>query len=110
MELGHLRSRVGLSLLGAAVVDDILVILLLSLAAIMAGGEGSILLTIGRMMVYLIAAAFLGLKLLPWLAVRVARLPISQGLIAYTNSSIACLPISHNLSNTFTIAQVSILQ
>jgi Kef-type K+ transport system membrane component KefB len=83
MELGHLRSRVGLSLLGAAVVDDILVILLLSLAAIMAGGEGSILLTIGRMMVYLIAAAFLGLKLLPWLAVRVERLPISQGLIAF---------------------------
>lgn len=83
MELGHLRSRVGLSLLGAAVVDDILVILLLSLAAIMAGGEGSILLTVGRMVVYLIAAAYLGLKLLPWLAVRVERLPISQGLIAF---------------------------
>ena len=83
MELGHLRSRVGISLLGAAVVDDILVILLLSVAAIATGGEGSVLLTVLRMAVYLVAAAYLGLKLIPWLAVRVERLPISQGLVAF---------------------------
>lgn len=89
MELGYLRSRVGLSLLGAAVVDDILVILLLSVAAITSGGEGSILLTLGRMVLYLVAAAYLGLKLLPWLAVRAERLPVSQGLIAF--ALIICL-------------------
>ncbi|MBP8000860.1 MAG: cation:proton antiporter [Chloroflexi bacterium] len=89
MELGQLRSRVGLSLLGAAVVDDILVILLLSIGAILAGGEGNILLTIGQMGLYLVAAAVLGLKLIPWLAIRVERLPISQGLVAF--ALVVCL-------------------
>jgi Kef-type K+ transport system membrane component KefB len=40
MELGVLRSRVGLGMLGAAVFDDVLVILLLSISAIMFGGSG----------------------------------------------------------------------
>ena len=40
MELKVLRTRVGLTLLGAAVFDDILVILLLSLASIFATGGG----------------------------------------------------------------------
>ncbi|MBK9051305.1 MAG: cation:proton antiporter [Chloroflexi bacterium] len=93
MELGVLRSRVGLTLLGAAVFDDILVILLLSVAAILAGGAaagaGSILLTMLWMVVYLVAAAVIGLKLIPWLAIRVERLPISQGLIAF--ALVVCL-------------------
>ena len=40
MELGVLRSRVGLALLGAAVVDDVLAILLLSLFIAVATGGG----------------------------------------------------------------------
>jgi Kef-type K+ transport system membrane component KefB len=93
MELGVLRSRVGLTLLGAAVFDDILVILLLSVAAILAGGAaagaGSIVATMLWMVVYLVAAAFIGIKLIPWLAIRVERLPISQGLIAF--ALVVCL-------------------
>ncbi len=93
MELGVLRTRVGLSLLGAAVFDDILVILLLSVAAILAGGAAagfsSILMTMLWMILFLVGAMLIGDKVLPWLAIRVERLPISQGLIAF--ALVVCL-------------------
>ncbi|MCP4362896.1 MAG: cation:proton antiporter, partial [Chloroflexi bacterium] len=87
MELNVLRSRVGLALLGAAVFDDILVILLLSIASIFASGGsgegGSVIVTIVRMVGYLIGAAVLGYYLIPRLAVWVNKLRIFQGLVAF---------------------------
>ena len=87
MELKVLRSRVGLALLGAAVFDDILVILMLSVSIILvggtAGGLGSIAITILSMVGYLLVASLLGLWLLPRLASWINRLPISQGLLAF---------------------------
>ena len=88
MELNVLRSRVGLALLGAAVFDDILVILLLSVTSLLfaGGGGGSgveILLTVLRMVAYLVGASLIGALLLPRLARFVNRLPISQGTIAF---------------------------
>ncbi len=87
MELNVLRSRVGLALLGAAVFDDILVILLLSLASIFvgstAGGIGFILETVLRIVLYLAVASALGFFLLPPIAARINSLPISQGMLAF---------------------------
>lgn len=86
LEMGKLRSRVGLGLLGAAVFDDILVILGLSLSVILvsgaAGGVGQILLTLGSMVGYLLVAIVLGMWLLPRLVSWIDYLPISQGTIA----------------------------
>jgi Kef-type K+ transport system membrane component KefB len=84
IELKVIRSRVGLGLLGAAVFDDILVILLLSsFLALIGGGSGilSIALVIGRMVLFLGLATLIGLYVLPWLARATAKLPISQGLV-----------------------------
>ncbi|MCL4867734.1 MAG: cation:proton antiporter [Anaerolineae bacterium] len=87
MELGVLRTRVGLALLGAAVFDDILVIVLLSAAVIWLGGAAagvsSILMTIASMAGFLLVASLIGLTVLPWLARRVERLPINQGLVTF---------------------------
>ena len=86
IELNVLSSRVGLALLGAAVFDDILVILLLSVTSLLVGGEGGILdiiLTILRMIGFLIGAAVLGFYLLPRLVTWINRLPISQGTVAF---------------------------
>lgn len=85
MEMKVLRSRVGLGLLGAAVFDDILVILFLSgFLALQAGGAGlQILLVVVRMAVFLALSVALGLYALPWLARRVSRLPISQGMLSF---------------------------
>jgi Kef-type K+ transport system membrane component KefB len=87
MELNVLRSRVGLALLGAAVFDDILVILVLSISFVLigenAGGLSGVLLTILKMVLYIGAASAIGLWVLPWLAHRINRLPISKGTLAF---------------------------
>jgi len=84
MELKVLRSRVGLSLLGAAVFDDILVILALSLFLAIEAGTGGLAGTLWilvRMIAFLGLSVALGLWALPWLMRHVARLPISQGVL-----------------------------
>jgi Kef-type K+ transport system membrane component KefB len=86
IELKALRSRVGLSLLGAAVFDDILIILFLSVFLALQQGAGStagIVLIVVRMFIFLLPFdRLLGLRVLPWLIRKVARLPISQGLLS----------------------------
>lgn len=87
MELGMLRSRVGMGLLGAAVFDDVLVILLLStFLALESGGGGlsSILLVAGKMVLFLALSVLLGLYAVPRLLSGFARLRISQGLLTVT--------------------------
>lgn len=84
IELKALRTRVGLSLLGAAVFDDILIILLLSVFLALQGGSGGasdVLLIIVRMVLFLLTSVALGLWILPWVIRRFAKLPISQGLL-----------------------------
>lgn len=85
MEMGKLRTRVGLGLLGAAVFDDVLVILLLSTyVALQGGGSGiaSILLVLGKMIVFLVFSAAFGLWVLPRLTRLTSNLPISQGILS----------------------------
>ncbi|HEX6270111.1 MAG TPA: cation:proton antiporter [Anaerolineales bacterium] len=84
MELKVLRSRVGLSLLGAAVFDDILVILSLSIFLAVEAGTGTlsgVLWILIRMIVFLALSVAFGLWGLPWLMRRITRLPISQGVL-----------------------------
>jgi Kef-type K+ transport system membrane component KefB len=85
MELGVLRTRVGLGLLGAAVFDDILVILLLSVALAITGGGGglgSILLIFLRIAIYLAGSVLFGLYALPWLTRVVLKMQISQPMLS----------------------------
>lgn len=97
MELNVLRSRVGLALLGAAVFDDILVILVLSISFVLvgesAGGISGVLLTIVYMILYIAIASAIGLWLLPWFAHKIDRLPISKGTLAFV--LIVCLLYSY---------------
>ncbi|MBN2472507.1 MAG: cation:proton antiporter [Anaerolineae bacterium] len=90
MELDKLRSRVGISMLGAAVFDDVLVVLGLSLFVALAGenagssGLADVAVILLRMVGYLAIASIAGFYLLPdRLARAVERLPISRGLIAF---------------------------
>lgn len=87
MEMNVLQSRVGLALLGAAVFDDILVILFLSVAFVFASGAGGSLATVGTtilsMVIFLAVAIAFGSVALPRLAHWVNRLPISHGILAF---------------------------
>ena len=87
LELGVLRTRVGLAMLGAAVFDDILVILILSITFLLVSGTGggvmAIVTTLGLMIGYLVVASLFGRFLLPTLTTLINRLPASQGTLAF---------------------------
>jgi Kef-type K+ transport system membrane component KefB len=86
IELKMLRTRVGLGLLGAAVFDDILVILLLSVVMATLGGSGglgSIVLIFIKIAAFLGLSAAFGIYGLPWLSRKVANLPVSQGPVSF---------------------------
>jgi Kef-type K+ transport system membrane component KefB len=85
LELGVLRTREGIALLGAAVIDDILVIVLLSVFLALTGGAlgfGAVLMVIVNMLLYLTLAGAIGWFVLPVLTRWVDRQPISEGLAA----------------------------
>ncbi len=63
-EMGLLRSRVGSIILGAAVIDDVLGVVVLSVVLALAG-TGSIWLALGKMVVFLPLAWIIGDKVLP---------------------------------------------
>jgi len=84
MELKVLRSRVGLGLLGAAVFDDVLVILLLSLFfAFTSGADGLLgsLLVLGKMLLFFALAAAFGIWALPRIVRKVRGMPVSQNIL-----------------------------
>jgi Kef-type K+ transport system membrane component KefB len=86
MEMGVLRSREGVALLGGAVVDDVLVILFLSLFLAVAGGGGrgaiTILWVVVKMVAFLALAVAAGARFVPRLVSLVSRLPVSEGVMA----------------------------
>jgi Kef-type K+ transport system membrane component KefB len=87
MELKILRSKVGMGMLGAAVFDDVLVILLLSIVlAVASGGSGflPIVWVFVRMVIFMAGSAAFGIWVLPWSMRKVERLPISQGMLAFS--------------------------
>lgn len=82
MELKVIRNREGVALLGAAVFDDILVILGLSLFVTITiatdnSGVIGLVWVVVRMAMYLVLASLIGTKLIPVSAERIVRLPIS---------------------------------
>lgn len=83
IELRMLRSRVGFGLLGAAVFDDMLVILLLSgfIALHLGGSINEILMVVGKMVVFLSASLAFGYWILPKITKKIQKLPITQGSI-----------------------------
>lgn len=86
IELKALRSRVGFGMLGAAVFDDVLVILFMSsFLAITAGGSGTlqILITLGRMLLFLALSLVFGLWMLPRLVRAVSQTSVSQGVVTF---------------------------
>ncbi len=92
MELGALRSREGTAILGAAVIDDVMGIIALSLVIAFTGagvasgdgmGPGEILLIGARMILFFLLGWFLGRRFLDRVTGRVRTLPTSQPLMAF---------------------------
>ncbi len=86
LELGVLRSREGIALLGAAVVDDVAAIILLSVFIALAMGSGggavAILILLARVIGFVAIFGLVGWLFVPRILDYIDRLPISQGVIA----------------------------
>ena len=86
LELGVLRSREGIALLGAAVVDDVAAIILLSVFIALAMGSGggavAILILLARVTGFVVIFGLVGWLFVPRILDYIDRLPISQGVIA----------------------------
>ncbi len=94
LELGRLRTREGIALLGAAVIDDILVIVGLSVftaLAVSGSGLGAVALQLGRMALVLLAVLLASLYLFPRLATWSMRLRASEGLLATVLAAVLVL-------------------
>ncbi len=85
LELNRLRSREGMALLGAAVIDDVLVILLLSVFVALNGSDAGtpLYLIFIKMAGYLLVAGAVAFWGLPRLVGWISRQPISEGLTAF---------------------------
>ena len=87
MELGALRTREGSTILGAAVIDDVMGIVLLSLVVALARAGGGVSATemgwiVVRMALFFAGAVLLG-RFLERCAAWAERLQVSQGLLAF---------------------------
>lgn len=89
MELGVLQERQGVSILAAAVIDDVLAILVLSFFIAFAvdtggggGGTSEVLQIIGRVGFFFVVALVIGIVVVPWIARWSANAPMSEGVIA----------------------------
>jgi Kef-type K+ transport system membrane component KefB len=82
IELKMIRSRVGYGLLGAAVFDDVLVLLLISIfLAVLSGSTGltGVLIAILKMLLFLGVSTAVGLWVLPFIVRMTQNRSISQG-------------------------------
>ncbi|CAG0998404.1 hypothetical protein ARNL5_03869, partial [Anaerolineae bacterium] len=87
LELGVLHSREGLALLAAAIVDDVLVILFVSIFIAVSPGDlattesRSILEVILRLVSFLTVGSIISWFALPWIVKRVSKTSISAGVL-----------------------------
>ncbi len=68
-EMGHLQSRVGNTILAAAIIDDILGIIALTIMTSMGGGGGSLLLVLGKIVMFLVFCGVVysvGFRIMDW--------------------------------------------
>ncbi|MBB4823406.1 monovalent cation:proton antiporter-2 (CPA2) family protein [Sporosarcina luteola] len=89
-EMNYLKTREGTTILGAAVLDDIVVMIILVFLMSFAGGEEiSLTMLVINKLLFFIFAILIGWKVIPWLMDRLTKLPVSETVIS--SALIICL-------------------
>ncbi|NBI27466.1 cation:proton antiporter [Chengkuizengella marina] len=81
-EMGKLKSKEGTTILGAAVIDDILVIISLAFLMSLAGGDVQLGEVIIKKVIFFIVAIGLAWKVVPWVLKKFAPLKVSEAVIS----------------------------
>lgn len=88
-EMNQLKSREGTTILGAAVIDDVVVIIALAFLMSFAGGDINLSVVILKKVFFFAGAIFVGWKIVPWFLNRFSSLKVTE---AVTSSAlIICL-------------------
>ncbi|WP_047154506.1 cation:proton antiporter [Aneurinibacillus tyrosinisolvens] len=81
-EMGKLQSREGATILGAAVIDDVLVILALAFLMSLAGGDVNLGMVILKKILFFAGAILVGWKVVPWFLKKFAPLQVTEAVIS----------------------------
>ncbi|QQE74810.1 cation:proton antiporter [Brevibacillus composti] len=80
-ELGKLKSREGATILGAAVIDDVVVILILAFVMSFAGGDVNLGMVVLKKVVFFAVILLLSWKVVPWVLRRFAPLQVTETVV-----------------------------
>ncbi|MFP5115137.1 cation:proton antiporter [Bacillaceae bacterium C204] len=92
-ELNMVQSKEGTTILGAAVIDDVVVIIALAFLMSMAGGEVNLSMMIMKKVLFFIGAILVAWKVVPWLLKKFAPLKVTESLI--TGALIICFVFAY---------------
>ncbi|MEK8128205.1 cation:proton antiporter [Paenibacillus filicis] len=80
-EIGKLRSREGTTILGAAVIDDVVVIIALAFVMSFAGGEVDLGMVVLKKVLFFAVALLVAWKVVPWVMRSFSRLRVTETVI-----------------------------
>lgn len=81
-EMGQLKTRRGATILGAAVIDDIVVIIALAFLMSFVGKEVNLTMVLLEKVVFFVLAGIAAWKLVPWFMHRFTRLKVSETVLS----------------------------
>ncbi|MMZ52226.1 High-affinity Na(+)/H(+) antiporter NhaS3 [compost metagenome] len=81
-EMGNLKSKEGTTILGAAVIDDVLVIIALAFVMSLAGGDVNLGMVVLKKIAFFAIAIVLGWKVVPWALRMFAPLRVTESVIS----------------------------
>lgn len=81
-EMGQLNSKEGATILGAAVIDDVLVIVALAFVMSFSGGDVQLSIMLLKKFAFFIITIFVGWKVVPWILKKFTKLNVSETLIS----------------------------
>ncbi|WP_409272073.1 cation:proton antiporter [Neobacillus sp. SCS-31] len=81
-ELNQLQSREGTAIMGAAVIDDVVVIIALAFLMSFAGGDVNLIAVILKKIAFFAGAILVGWKAVPWFLEKFGRLKVTETVIS----------------------------
>ncbi|WP_058302726.1 cation:proton antiporter [Gorillibacterium timonense] len=81
-ELGQLKTREGATIMGAAVIDDVLVIIALAFLMSLSGGDVNLGMIVFKKVAFFGIAILVGWKVVPWLLKRFVNLRVTESVVS----------------------------
>lgn len=81
-EMNKLQTREGTTILGAAVIDDVVVIIALAFLMSFAGGDVNLTMVVLKKVLFFAGAILVGWKVVPWFLIKFSSLKVTETVIS----------------------------